>query len=227
MKRQVVVVASLALASCGSGASVPQHEAARPPEMVLVSRAVRAGIPSEVSVGAETIELRIHGEMATISQSFERLGQHGWTIELVVKTEGTARPSSEGWVLDFRWHEPHGDRFVSRSARLSCVRTTKRVHVVGAQPVGLCTAQSRWTPGEQDVPGWWCEEVLSRRPGDELPRSRGGGVVDPVERSHSRFVLPSGEFFTPPPGVEHVSQTCCPPDSNACDTSDGGERRIK
>ena len=104
-----------------------------------MSPAVREGIPSEVSVGAETTELRIHGATATISQRFDRLGPHGWTTELVATAEGTARPSADGWLLDFEWR----DRVARRSARLSCAPVTTRVHAPDAQPAGLCTIASR------------------------------------------------------------------------------------
>ncbi len=222
MKRHSAVVACLFVTSCASAPPARQRAAAPTNELVLVSRAVREGIPSEPSTGAEIIEMRIHGETATISRRYEELGPHRWSSGISFKADGTARRSSDGWIFNFHWH----DGRTSSSARLSCVPVHKRVHFVGAQPVGLCTAERQRTAGEQATPGWWCEEE-----GHNIEPRRRVAVRDPDARTalrdpDARFILLAGEFFASAPGVEHVSQTCCPAGSDACDGSDGGWRSV-
>ena len=203
----------LFVASCAPRPA-PRAEVAEP-ELVLVSRVIREGIAAEPSVGAETIELRVRGGLATIRQTFERLTEHGWRTALTVSGRGVAERSANGWLLDLE--------LTHVKVRLSCVPVARRVHVAGARPVALCTTNQAWTGGERDTPGWWCDEVRTVIPSWERAEVARAPLsareVDPVI---SRLVLPRGELFAEPPGVEHISQGCCGPD--ACDGEDGGWR---
>lgn len=197
--------ATIALLATACAKNAP-HGASANTELVLVARSVNIYVKApEPGKEAEMIELHIRGDHAFMVQRTQRLSNGRWHDERTETTPGTARPSLDGWLLDF----PHREEFTldgnaaATRLRFSCVPEYRPVHPAGAQPIDLCTPRSRWTTGEKDIHGWWCS-------------------VEP-----KTFWLTDSRFFAPPPGVEDIYTPCCPPVGDACDGWDGGLRMIR